>query len=191
MQRPKALDTMQRQGTQRRWRWRIVRARGVRGTMRTSSTKNQLSRIHRGSQRLKGQTWNLFGSELGPLHVPYGCVAWCSYGNFNSGTEDCPWLFFLNLESFSSYRVTLSSFERRVCACSYCNLSSHVWLISLVGLLCFICLFVVLVLFCWKENRGVVDLGKRGGREGLGGVEGGETSLDIYIKSVCVYIYIY
>lgn len=52
--------------------------------------KNQLNRAHRGSQRLKGQTWT--------LHIPYGCAASCYCGTPNSGnrricvSESCPLL---------------------------------------------------------------------------------------------------
>lgn len=40
--------------------------------------KELLSRVNSGSQRLKGPQWMLYGSELGPLHEYFGCLALCS-----------------------------------------------------------------------------------------------------------------
>lgn len=35
--------------------------------------QNQLSRIQRASQRLQWQSWSLYGSALGPLHISKAC----------------------------------------------------------------------------------------------------------------------
>ena len=52
--------------------------------------ENMAHRIkaHGGSWRLKWQSQNLCGSELGPLHIYYDCVAWWFCGTLNSGTVD-------------------------------------------------------------------------------------------------------
>jgi hypothetical protein len=42
-----------------------------------SSRTPELGRAHRGSQRLRQQSKTLYGSELDPLHICYGWVAWC------------------------------------------------------------------------------------------------------------------
>ena len=39
-----------------------------------NSPQNQLSMPHIGLQRWKPQSQSLNGFELGPLHVPHGCV---------------------------------------------------------------------------------------------------------------------
>jgi hypothetical protein len=38
------------------------------------------TRAHSVSQQLSQQSGTLHGSDLGPLHICYGCVASCSYG---------------------------------------------------------------------------------------------------------------
>lgn len=40
-------------------------------------------------QRLQGQSWSQHGSELGLLHICYGCVASWSCGTTNSGRRGC------------------------------------------------------------------------------------------------------
>ena len=70
-----------------------VRAGGVRTP--GHSSQNQLSMAHRGSQKMKGFTktkknhWILYGSELGPLHIHYGCVSCHSCETSNSGSKCC------------------------------------------------------------------------------------------------------
>lgn len=49
-------------------RGRIVASRGVKDSRRTQYT-NQLSKTHRGSQRLKWPSWSLHRSVLGPLYL--------------------------------------------------------------------------------------------------------------------------
>lgn len=77
----------------------------------------------------------LHGSALGPLHICYGCVPWCSCGTPNSASGRCLWLFCQLLGPFSSYWVALPSLDMRVTAWSYCILLCHVWLMSLGDLL--------------------------------------------------------
>lgn len=48
--------------------------------------QNQLSGIYIGSQRLKQQSRSLYGSVLAPLHICYGCIAWCPSGTPNSAS---------------------------------------------------------------------------------------------------------
>ena len=50
------------------------------------STQSQLSRAHRRSQRLNEKTWTLYGTELIPLHIHYGCVDGHFCGTPNSGS---------------------------------------------------------------------------------------------------------
>ena len=59
-------------------------------------------------------TNRLYGSELGPLHIPYGCVAWCSYMTPNMGVEDVSDSYLL-LGPLSSCWVASSSLDMRVC----------------------------------------------------------------------------
>ena len=49
---------------------RVVEAREVKETKRTWP-QNQINRVHRVSQRLKQQSWNIHGSVLGPMHTCY------------------------------------------------------------------------------------------------------------------------
>ena len=56
--------------------------------MSQEDPQNKLTWIHhRTSLRLNQQLGcNLYGSNLGPLHLCYDWVAWCSCGNLNSGS---------------------------------------------------------------------------------------------------------
>jgi hypothetical protein len=83
---PQPNTRQSQENPHRRGRSQIVGSRGLR-TPGEEGPQNQLSRAHRGSQRLKWQTQTLYGSNLGPLHIPYGCVAWCPCGTTNSGME--------------------------------------------------------------------------------------------------------
>lgn len=57
--------------------------------MSQENPQNQLSRAHRGSPRLKQESWNLYRSAIGLLTVCYGCVSWSSLGTPNSKSEVC------------------------------------------------------------------------------------------------------
>lgn len=61
---------------------------------------NQLNRAHRGSKRLKRQSWSLHGSALGFLNKCYGCIVWYFWGLSKSWGAICPWLFYLDLTIF-------------------------------------------------------------------------------------------
>jgi hypothetical protein len=84
-------DTRQTQGTNptEEWEEGLKEPEGSR-TPGGNSSQNQLSRACSGSHRLKRQTRTLYGSELGPLHILYGCIA-CSCGTFNSGGGGRDW----------------------------------------------------------------------------------------------------
>ena len=71
---------------------------------------NQLPWAHRSSQRQSG---SLYGSDLGPLHIWYGCVAWTSCETPSSGSGRYLWVFHLFYRPFSSYWVASSSFHMR------------------------------------------------------------------------------
>jgi hypothetical protein len=102
--------------------------------LRGHSPQNQLSRAHRSSQRLEQQAATLCGSELGPLHIPYVCVAWDSCGAPNSmcvcvcvcgagaSLTPLPALGILSLVLGST-----SSLDMRACVQSYCILLGRVW----------------------------------------------------------------
>ena len=74
--------------------------------------QNQLTRVHKGSQRLNQQSGVLYGSDLGPLQISYGYIAWCCCQSPNSVCV-CVCVYgwgasltlFLILEPFSSYWV--------------------------------------------------------------------------------------
>lgn len=58
-------------------------ARGMKDT--TGNPQNQLTWAHRSSRRLNCQSGSLHGTNLEPLHVCNGCVAWSSCGNHKCG----------------------------------------------------------------------------------------------------------
>jgi hypothetical protein len=63
----------QRKGNaEEEWR-RTVEAWGLR-IPEEQGPQNQLSRAHRGPQRLEQQSQSLYESELNPLHICYGCI---------------------------------------------------------------------------------------------------------------------
>jgi hypothetical protein len=62
--------------------------------------QNQLIWACRGSQRLNRQRGRLHGTDLGPPHICYSCVAWSSCSIPNSGSRDCLWLCCLPLGPF-------------------------------------------------------------------------------------------
>lgn len=103
--------------------------------------------------------------ELGPLHVCYYCVAWCSWVTTNSGcggvTDSfaCSWTLFLQL-------ACLIQRDMRICVQSYCNILCPVWLAYLGSLL-----------FSEGKLRRGTDLWERGGWWEVEGVEGGETAV--------------
>ena len=66
---------------------------------------NQLSGAHRGSWRLKVQSWTPGGSDLGPLHILYGCVLGVLVGV--EGVSDS----YLLLGLFASCWVALSRLD--------------------------------------------------------------------------------
>ena len=79
----------------RRGLGRIVGAKQVKDTTRKLPTESK-TRAHRDSQRLNRELESLYRSDLGSLHICYGCVAWCSYGTPNIGGEGsltvgCSW----------------------------------------------------------------------------------------------------
>lgn len=95
------------------------------------------------------------------LSVCYGWIAWCSFGNPNSGNRGCIWLFFLLVGPFSSYRVVLSCLDVMVCAWPYGSLLCCVW-----------CPWETCSFlrggggWTWGGDRkGKEETGKRGGRE--------------------------
>ena len=86
------------------------------------------------SQRLKQLSQSLYVSDLGPLHICYCCIAWCTFGTPSSGSRGCFWCLCLLLVPFSStWLPYLSLIWQYVCA-FYCILLCHLWLISLGGL---------------------------------------------------------
>lgn len=89
--------------------------------------QNQLTWAHRGSQRWNQLSKSLYGSNLGSLHICYGCVAWCSCGTPTSKSGDVSDSCLL-WGHFSSYWVVSSILDMRYVLC-------HVWLISLEDLL--------------------------------------------------------
>lgn len=70
-------------GIQQNWRGMLLGVRGFKDTRRTWPT-DQLSKAHRGSQRLRGQPQRMHGFVQGSL---YGSVSWCSCRTPNS--EQC------------------------------------------------------------------------------------------------------
>jgi hypothetical protein len=86
---------------------RIEGDRGIK-----SMTHNQLTWTQMGSQISE----NLFGSELGTLHINYNCIIQCSWGIPNSGGRGCLRLSYaLLLRSFSSHWIASSSLNVRIC----------------------------------------------------------------------------
>lgn len=75
-------------------RGRIVASRGVKDSRRTQYT-NQLSKTHRGSQRLKWPSWSLHRSVLGPLYLFSLCFFFLTTpSNGSKGVSDsltCWW----------------------------------------------------------------------------------------------------
>lgn len=49
--------------------------------------QSQLNLAHWGSQKLNQQSGSLHGSELGPLHICYGNLAWSSCGTSKGGSR--------------------------------------------------------------------------------------------------------
>lgn len=100
-------------------------------SLKKNSQQNQLSRAHSSSQRLKWgfmkSTWVYTRSSVNML--------WFFTLVFLLDSQQwelrCLWLFCQLLESFSSYWVSLSSFDMGVYAWSYCILLCHVWLMPL------------------------------------------------------------
>ena len=66
---------------------KIVGAREVKNTTRQWLTESN----HQGSLGLKETepSGSQYGSDLSPLHIYYGCVAWCSCGTPKSGSGGC------------------------------------------------------------------------------------------------------
>jgi hypothetical protein len=56
------------------------------------SQPNQLHGVHRGSQRLKQQSWSLHWSVIGPLHTCRRCLAWSVCGLANLTPFACSWV---------------------------------------------------------------------------------------------------
>lgn len=107
-------------------------------TPRKQGSRNQLSRDHKGSQRLKQQIWILYGSKLGAICIHNNCAAWVLGFHGSGSVFDIfayAWSFIFLLV------VASSSLNKGACAftitLSYYNLLCHVQLISLRGLLFF------------------------------------------------------
>ena len=115
----------------RRGRRKMWESKGSR-TPWEHSPQNQLSRAHKVSQRLKWKQRPRM-TELGPLHIPNGCLAWWSAGSPNSGNEECLWLFCQHLRPLPSTGLLNPAFFMK--AYSYWNLLGHILWISSWGLL--------------------------------------------------------
>lgn len=83
-----------RKDRRNQWKWRIL---GEHGPL------NHLSKVNKGSQRLKGQLQSLHGSVLGPLHMVF-CGTPNSESGYISDSFAYSWDFF-----FSTYWVALPS----------------------------------------------------------------------------------
>lgn len=55
--------------------------------------RKKLAGSPRGSQRLKQQSWMLYGSELGSMHICSVCLAWCSCGTTDNRSGAYSWVF--------------------------------------------------------------------------------------------------
>lgn len=82
----------------------------------------------------------LYGSYLGPLHIPYGCIAHCSWGTSNNGIGGYLWLFCLTFGTLSPILGCLFQPWYEGLRLSYYNLLGHVWWMS-IGDLLFLLLF--------------------------------------------------
>ena len=80
------------------------------GTPQEQDPHNQLSKAHRGTQKLTQQTQTLSGSELGPLHVCHGCKLMFLW-DFQRWEWGMSLTLFLCLGPLSSYWVAKSSCE--------------------------------------------------------------------------------
>lgn len=70
-----------------------------------NGVQNELNKAHKHSQKQKQQSESLYGSELGSLHICYGCGAWCSCGATKRVTRGFSDSFCL---LFSSFLVPLA-----------------------------------------------------------------------------------
>lgn len=76
--------------------------------------KNELTKAHRGSKKLKCQSQSLHGSELGPLNICYGCGL-MFWGDSWQCYWACLWLFCLFLGPFSFFLVASPNLDERGC----------------------------------------------------------------------------
>jgi hypothetical protein len=85
------------------WSWvikkpshRTVGTRGVENIIETQPSEST-KQTSWAPQRWKRQTWTPYGSEVGPLHIPYDCVVWgpCATPSSGSGgvsdSSACDW----------------------------------------------------------------------------------------------------
>lgn len=91
------------------------------------SPQNQLSRVHRGPQRLKQPSGRLYGFCDRSSAIRYGCVPGYSCRSPKIGSRGYLWLIYLLLDPgslvcFPSYWIALFGLDMRVFAWSYCNL---------------------------------------------------------------------
>lgn len=54
---------------------RTVETRGIQGTTRTGLTQSA-KQASWNSLRVTGQSGSQYGSDIGPVHICYDCVAW-------------------------------------------------------------------------------------------------------------------
>ena len=128
---------------------------------------SQPSRAHTGSQRMNQQARGIHGYTPGLLHeYMLWLLAWCSCESPHSGSE-CVFDSFASSWDFSSYLLP--------CLASLWGLLPCLIVVALSGL--FIDSWRP-ALF-WRETGGV-NLGERGSREELGGVEGEEAVVGVY-----------
>ena len=109
------------------------RRRRTGGTRRLLQENTVWKQLRLNWLRLMGESQgsgSLQGSDLGPLYIYYGWVAWCSCRNLISGRRNCP-----TCGPFFYGRVALFSLDVLVCVWFYCSLLCCACLISLGGLL--------------------------------------------------------
>lgn len=75
---------MQSQGNRRGRRKDYIGVRGIKDTIRKPIESTYLGSY--GLTETELANMDPVGSELGPLHIPYGCVAWSSYGIPSNGS---------------------------------------------------------------------------------------------------------
>lgn len=132
-------------------------------TVGEQSSPNQISRAHRGPQRLKWQSWCLQRSELGPGHICHSCAACCSYGTPNSRSRAVSDFSLALGTTFLLLGCLTYPCYEGLCQV-YCILLCHVLLISLR----------VLLFFEGKLQRSGLwggvkgEIGRSGGRKNCG-----------------------